>query len=321
MDPDELAQISDSLRQAMAGAGDVDALRRAIAEFGWQDLLAYEPEVAVPVLFALQGELLTPASFLDTILVDAAGLDLSSNTRVVLPRAEELEPTSVLDGDRVAVDGIVQRGGDQLLVPCRQEGEKLALVTCAAPAGSAEDERTLDARCGWTAVQVALTPDRIIMDGEAAMLAWARMGAAGRRAISHELVVVGGEMLRLAVDHVTTREQFGRTLASFQAVKHKLADVRLWQEAAVLSAEAAWEDGGPESAALAKAAACRFSASARQHCQQVLGGMGFTWEHAFHTYLRRALVLEPLLGGADLQHRVLGEALRAGTVAWELGGL
>jgi alkylation response protein AidB-like acyl-CoA dehydrogenase len=109
--------------------------------------------------------------------------------------------------------------------------------------------------------------------------------------------------------------------APSQAVKHALADVRLWQESAALAAAAAWEDRGPGSAALAKALACRASRTARQNCQQHLGGMGFTWEYAFHRYLRRALTLEPLLGGARVQQAELGRALRRGLVPMYLAQL
>jgi alkylation response protein AidB-like acyl-CoA dehydrogenase len=144
------------------------------------------------------------------------------------------------------------------------------------------------------------------------------MVAAGRRALAHELVGVGSTMLSMTVEHVSERVQFDRPLGSFQAVKHQLADVHLWQEIAVLSAEVAWEDCGPQSAALAKAAAIRFTRSARASCQQLLGGMGFTWEHDFHRYLRRALTLEPLLGGAPDLHGELGAAVRSGKVGQAL---
>jgi alkylation response protein AidB-like acyl-CoA dehydrogenase len=121
-------------------------------------------------------------------------------------------------------------------------------------------------------------------------------------------------MVRMTIEHVSSREQFNRPLGSFQAVKHQLADVHMWQQIAELSADAAWEAADGPSAALAKAAAIRFTRSARAVCQQLLGGMGFTWEHRFHRYLRRALTLEPLLGSAADIHAELGAALRSGAV-------
>jgi alkylation response protein AidB-like acyl-CoA dehydrogenase len=112
---------------------------------------------------------------------------------------------------------------------------------------------------------------------------------------------------------VKSRTQFGKPLASFQAVKHRLADVRLAQECAQLAAGAAWEPAADVdaviAAVLAKAMANRFTRLAREHCQQVLGGMGFTWEHDFHRYARRALVLEPFFGSTERLHSMLGESM------------
>lgn len=320
MDAEDLAQVTDSLRRAVQGADATDDIRRSVAEFGWHELLKDEAEAAVATMFALQGELLLPASFLDDVLVAASGLTPLDDVRVLLPRAGSLEPTSTLEGSVVHLAGVLRSGeGGPLLVPCLRDG-KLVLAMCVAP-GPLEAAGTIDESAGWVGLEADVEVGELLAEGEDAASTWERMSATGQRALAQELVAVGGEMLRLTVEHVTAREQFGQALGAFQAVKHKLADVRLWQEVATLSAEAAWEDCGAESAALAKAAACRFTRTARENCQQLLGGMGFTWEHPFHTYLRRALVLEPLLGGASAQHKWLGEALRERGVSRELAGL
>jgi Acyl-CoA dehydrogenase, C-terminal domain len=83
----------------------------------------------------------------------------------------------------------------------------------------------------------------------------------------------------------------------------------VWQEVAEL--DAAWEDELPASAELAKVLAGRLVRTAAANCQQVLGGMGFTWEHEFHRYLRRGLLLEPPLGSAAQLRAVVGT--RSGT--------
>jgi alkylation response protein AidB-like acyl-CoA dehydrogenase len=72
---------------------------------------------------------------------------------------------------------------------------------------------------------------------------------------------------------------------------------------------AAWGDGSPLSAALAKALAGRGARAARRHCQQVLAGIGFTTEHPLHRYVRRTLVLDGLLGDARSLTRWLGDDL------------
>nr|PZM90560.1 MAG: hypothetical protein DIU77_17740 [Thermocrispum agreste] len=174
----------------------------------------------------------------------------------------------------------------------------------------------IDPTAGWAGLRTTLTTDRAAVAGDAA--SWRRLRAAGHRALAHELLGLGAVMLELAVAHVSSRTQFGRLLGSFQAVKHKLADVRLWQECAHLASEAAWEPSDEHEAAtaavVAKVTASRFTEVARQHCQQVLGGMGFTWEHDFHRYLKRALLLESLLGGTGPLHAELGAQLRTGAL-------
>ena len=319
MDAEDLAQVSDSLRRAVQ-VDDIGDVRRVVEEFGWHELLEGHAQAAVATMFALQGELLLPDTFLDDVLVAASGFKLPEGVRVVLPHVGSLDPTSILEGSEVRLDGVVQAGsGEVLLVTCLRH-DKITLATCEA-SGPIDASGTIDPAAGWVSLKDSVAVGEVLAEGNDAALAWDEMSAAGRRALAHELVAVGGEMLRLTLQHVTTREQFGRTLGSFQVVKHMLADVYLWQQVAALSALAAWEDGGAESAALAKAAACRFTRTARQNCQQLLGGMGFTWEHSFHTYLRRALTLEPLLGGASVQHRVLGQALRTRTMPTGLAGL
>jgi acyl-CoA dehydrogenase-like protein len=131
--------------------------------------------------------------------------------------------------------------------------------------------------------------------------------AAGRRALGWWLLGTGRAMLALARAHAVDRVQFGKPIASFQAVRHKLAEtlVALEGAAAVLSA------AGPDelSSLLAKAAAGHAALLAARHCQQVLGGIGFTAEHPLHTHMKRALVLDGLLGSARELTRAAGRAV------------
>ncbi len=109
-----------------------------------------------------------------------------------------------------------------------------------------------------------------------------------------------------AAAYARDRRQFGRPIGQFQAVKHRCADmlVRLEQVRAVAGDAAAALDGhdhGPGAAlAVAAAGAVAFEAfaAAAKDCIQVLGGIGFTWEHDAHLYLRRALAVRQLFGGA-----------------------
>ncbi|MFJ5306475.1 acyl-CoA dehydrogenase family protein [Streptomyces sp. NPDC088350] len=133
--------------------------------------------------------------------------------------------------------------------------------------------------------------------------------AAGRVALGWWLVGAGRAMLTLARQHAVDRVQFGRPLASFQAVRHRLAETLVALDGAEATLVAAADD---LSALLAKAAAGQAALTAARHCQQVLGGVGFTAEHDLHRHVRRAMVLDGLLGSARELTREAGALLRAG---------
>jgi alkylation response protein AidB-like acyl-CoA dehydrogenase len=119
-------------------------------------------------------------------------------------------------------------------------------------------------------------------------------------------------MLALARSHVLGRTQFGRPLASFQAVRHRLAETLVALDGAEATLLVAEDDLG---CLLAKAAAGQAALTAARHCQQVLGGIGFTAEHDLHRHVRRALVLDGLLGSARELTREAGALVREGRSA------
>jgi acyl-CoA dehydrogenase-like protein len=296
-DTEEHALLRESLAKALDATGD---LRVAATEFGWFDLLAEDEEAAVATAAELAGDRLPAGSLLDDVMTSA--LDVDTSTCLLIPEPPRHEPAAAFAGDRLTATGVVSRPAGRVAVPVRHD-DGIALVTVEAPdIGPAAG---LDPAAGWRRVTVdahAVSPP-VPVD-------WPAMLAAGHRALAHELTAVGRRMLGSAVEHVATREQFGRRIGSFQAVQHLLADVRVWQDCAELAVAAAWEDGRADSACVAKILAGRFARTAAANCQQVLGGMGFTAEHEFHRYLRRALVLEPLLGSATRLRGVLGVRLR-----------
>ena len=122
--------------------------------------------------------------------------------------------------------------------------------------------------------------------------------------------------LRTAVDHAKVREQFGRPIGSFQAVKHLCAEMLETAEAVTA---AAWDVAGAASgdaeqwayaADVAAASAFDGAVEVAKACIQVLGGIGFTFEHDAHLYLRRALALRARLGDADeAAERLLARAV------------
>jgi len=131
-----------------------------------------------------------------------------------------------------------------------------------------------------------------------------------------EAVAVAGWCLLTATEYAKTRRQFGREIGSFQAVKHLCAGMLCRAERA---AAVAWDaavafDKAPDEFPLAAAAAAAVALDAgvdnAKDCVQVLGGIGFTWEHDAHLYLRRAVALRQLLGGsARWRERVADLAL------------
>jgi alkylation response protein AidB-like acyl-CoA dehydrogenase len=112
--------------------------------------------------------------------------------------------------------------------------------------------------------------------------------------------------LELALDYAKKREQFGRTIGSFQAIKHMLADMFVRQEVARAGVYAAGatldhpEVGDVERAvAGAKITSSESAMKNARACVQIHGGMGYTWEVPAHYYLKRCWVLESVFGTGD----------------------
>ncbi len=132
-----------------------------------------------------------------------------------------------------------------------------------------------------------------------------------RRALGWWLVGTARAMLALARRHALDRVQFGRPIASFQAVRHRLADTLVAIEGAEATLNLPGADSPDLTAMLAKAAAGNAALTAARHCQQVLGGIGFTAEHDLHHHVKRALVLDGLMGSSRELTRKAGAGLRA----------
>jgi alkylation response protein AidB-like acyl-CoA dehydrogenase len=126
--------------------------------------------------------------------------------------------------------------------------------------------------------------------------------------LAAELVGVAARALDMAVEYAKEREQFERPIGAYQAVSHRLAGM-LWdvEEARSLTYYAGWvADAQPESlplaASMAKARASDAATAVTHDAIQVFGGIGFTWEHDVHFFLKRARVSAQLLG-TPRQHR------------------
>ena len=135
--------------------------------------------------------------------------------------------------------------------------------------------------------------------------------AEARPAVGWWLVGSARAMLTLARQHALDRVQFDRPIAGFQAIRHRLAETLVAIEGAEATLSLPGEDNPDLTALLAKAAAGKAALTAARHCQQVLGGIGFTAEHDLHHHIKRALVLDGLLGSSRELTRRAGAGLRA----------
>lgn len=314
IDADERAAMQETVRAALADAlargegADVDAV---LSKLGWLEMLDDEPDDAVGVVFGSLGATNATATALDDVLASCLGQRPRADLAVLLPRFAAWDPPGRIDAGRLRAHGLATSraaSAPELLVVCGAGTELWSVVvpTAGADVGAVHG---IDPEAGLRTVRAS---------GEAAgaarlePAAWQSAVALGRRAVAHQIEGAGRTMLALARTHALEREQFGRPIARFQAVRHRLAEGLVALEALEAALGAAREEPIPETAALAKAVAGRAAHTVGRHCQQVLAGIGFTTEHTFHRFLKRVLALEGLFGSADaivleVGRRVLGE--------------
>ncbi|HEX4830456.1 MAG TPA: acyl-CoA dehydrogenase family protein [Trebonia sp.] len=183
---------------------------------------------------------------------------------------------------------------DVLLVPAEGVPNALYLVDAAAPGVHRAPVTSLDMTRQLCDLSFDGAPARPLVTGAAAFAAVEAGLVAGAVIIAAEQLGVAQRALDMTVAYVKERRQFARPVGSFQALKHRLAD--LWAtiaqaRAAARYAAACLAAGDPDTAvavALAKSACCDAAVAAAQECVQLHGGIGFTWEHPAHLYLKRA---------------------------------
>ena len=149
---------------------------------------------------------------------------------------------------------------------------------------------------------------RLLAEGPAALGAVDRALTVGAALLASEQLGVAEWALETTLDYVKVRHQFGRPVGSFQAVKHRLAD--LWVSVTQLRAVARYAadavaTDSPDSAvaaSVAQAFGSQVAVTAAEEAVQLHGGIGFTWEHPAHLYLKRAKSASIALGTAD-RHR------------------
>jgi alkylation response protein AidB-like acyl-CoA dehydrogenase len=221
----------------------------------------------------------------------------------------------VLDGHKAfVVDG---GQADLIVVAARAPaGLSAFVVEAGAPGMTRTAPPTLDQTRRLARLELATTPARLIgEEGDAGGWLSKTLDLAAV-ALAAEQVGGAQRCLEMAVEYAKTRQQFGRPIGSFQAVKHRCADMLVRVEsarsAAYYAAWAAAEDSDelPVVASLAKAYCSEAYFFAAAENIQVHGGIGFTWEHDAHLYFKRAKASELLLGDPAYHRELLAQ--RAG---------
>ena len=270
------------------------------------------------VVLEEMGRALAPGPFTSTAL---ASLVLADSG---VPIAKELLP-GLADGSRTAAialapgsltattngDGLTLSGSaaaalsahlaDVLVVVAQQGDDALWLAVDAGDAqiavGPGLDPGRRNAIATFSGVTVSA--DRVLSG-----LTTQRVRDLAAVAFAAEASGIATWCLDTAVAYAKVREQFGAPIGSFQAVKHLCSDMLVQAEEA---AAVAWDaartvdepDQSPLTASVAATVALEAAVFNAKTCVQVLGGIGFTWEHDAHLYLKRAVALRALLGGED----------------------
>ena len=298
MERDEIDLLTASLREVMAGAPD--DLGPVLEELGWAEVVAEDPAVATRLLFAEHGRALGVTAVLDSVVLDVLGVQAGAVLYPLPTAGTGWAPTSTPE----AVSGVLLREPApeaRVAVPVTTPGGA-GIAVVAASTLSLAPASSIDRYSTWVTATGAAP-------GALTDAPWQDAVAAAHRALAAEIIGVAEQALQLAIEHTTAREQFGHPIASFQAVRHRLADGEVAIAGARAVLEAAFVDGSADGAAAAKAQASRAHNIVSGNALQVCGAIGSTLEHPLHKYVGRGLLLDVLLGSRDLLTRQLGAML------------
>lgn len=206
-------------------------------------------------------------------------------------------------------------GASLLLVAAGAGPVRIFAVDPHAPGVRIKPATVLDPSRSMATVELEGAWGELLLDGPTAVETLEEMRWLGAAMLAAELVGVAARALDAAVAHVCTREQFGRPIGSFQAVKHLLADVYVALESARVTSDHALQmlDAGAREArtavAVAKSICSEAAMRATGDAIQVLGGIGFTWEHPAHTWFTRAKSSALIFGDPSTHREHVAAAL------------
>jgi alkylation response protein AidB-like acyl-CoA dehydrogenase len=307
----EAAVVAEELGRAAAAVpflGSAVVATTALLAAGHDELLA---EVASGTVTAALAVPFAVGGFATAPFVTGSGSRQLPTVRLDGGGAGDAAGTYRLTGSVTGVADALT--ADVLLVPA--DGVPYGLY--AVRADEARMTRTPVISLDMTRQLCDLTldnvPARRVAVGDGAAQAVAAALTAGAGILASEQLGIADRCLELTVAYVKERRQFARPIGSFQAIKHRLAD--LW--VAVIQARAAARyaanclaTGDPDTlvaVALAKATCSDVAVKAGQETVQLHGGIGFTWEHPAHLYLKRAKADSIGFGTADAHRASLAE--------------
>jgi alkylation response protein AidB-like acyl-CoA dehydrogenase len=306
---------------------DPDVWKQLATELGLPGLLVPEQQggqglTFVETVIALEeaGRALLCAPLLSTAVLAPLALAEATGADALLSGAADGSLLLALAVDDDAADPVTADGstltGRKLAVLDAHIADRLLVVVgdrvydVAVGDVALSTTRTIDLAISLSTVRLAAAPAVLLGTVDVP-----RLRALAAVACAAHLVGVGAAALELAVDYAKTREQFGKPIGSYQGVKHLAADMHARLESARAAVTAAAvvavtrPDELQEHASVAKAWASNAMVRNTEDCIQVMGGIGFTWEHPAHLFLRRAKVYELLFGDTRAHRRLLAAQL------------
>ena len=236
-------------------------------------------------------------------------LDAWDPAAVTLSGRRDGEVFRIAGGADLVLDG---HTADVILVAANTEaGISLFAVSADAEGLDREPLASLDRTRKVARIRFDDVPARLIGTEGGASAGLARTSDLATVALAAEQVGAAQRCLDMAVGYAGERIQFGRAIGSFQAVKHRCADMLVLVEgarsAAVHAAEVADGDELPLAASVAKMSCSEAFLDVALDNMRIHGGIGFTWEHDAHLYVRRAKATELIFGGPDYHAQRLAD--------------
>lgn len=281
------------------------------------------------IVFEELGRALCSAPLLSTTALAARAIQLSNNSDTSLLAqiaAGEAKATAKFD-DYVNIvatsdpeprlDGTLSAvlegmdAGYAIVLATSTEGVNLYSIDLKAPGVSVAAQDSMDLTRSFTRIHLHGAPGQLLASAPLAHEIVTRTLDEATICLSAESVGAARRALELAVEYSRTRQQFGQPIGSFQALKHRMADMLAliegaWSTVRYASVLAAAVDDRPDihlrdlsrAASVAKVASDRAFKFAASECIQIHGGIGFTWEYLPHLLFRRAASNAQLLGSA-----------------------